>query len=357
MAKVKIAINGFGRIGRLVLKVLAENPNQYPDIEVVAINDISKLEVLAYMLKYDSVYRGFKGTVEVQEDNLIINGKTIKFYANTDPATLPWKELGVDYVLESTGIFVDTAKPANDPRKHLAGGAKRVLVSAPCKQDADVKTVVIGVNHKEYDPAVHTLISNASCTTNGLAPLVKVLHDNWGVETGLMTTVHAYTSTQKMVDTPVNKTAPDRLRMARAGALSIIPSTTGAAKAVGLVMPEMKGKLTGMAFRVPTPTGSVVDLTVILKKDATLDEIAAKVEEAANTPLEEGGMKGIFGFTKDPLVSMDIVGDSRSSIFDYHAGVEFKDNKRFFKLVTWYDNEYGYACRIADLLQYMASQE
>lgn len=357
MAKVKIAINGFGRIGRLALKVIAENPSHYPDVEIVAINDISKLEVLAYMLKYDSVYRGFKGTIDVQENTLIVNGKPIKFFANTDPTTLPWKDLGIDYVLESTGKFVDTGKPDSDPRKHLVGGAKRVLVSAPCKQDADVKTVVIGVNHTEYDPAKHTLISNASCTTNGLAPLVKVLHDNFGVESGLMTTVHAYTSTQKMVDTPINKLEVDRLRMARAGALSIIPSTTGAAKAIALVMPEMKGKLTGMAFRVPTPTGSVVDLTVILKKDTDLDEIAAKVEEASKKPLEEGGMKGILGFSKDALVSMDIVGDARSSIYDYHAGVAFKDNKRFFKLVTWYDNEYGYACRIADMLQYMASKE
>jgi len=357
MANVKVAINGFGRIGRLALKIIAENPSQYPNIEIVAINDMCKLEVLAYMLKHDSVYREFKGTIEVQENTLIINGKPIKFFANTDPSTLPWKELGVDYVLESTGKFVDTGKPDSDPRKHFAGGAKRVVVSAPCKQDADVKTMVMGVNHLEYDPAKHTLVSNASCTTNCLAPLVKVLHDNFGIESGLMTTVHAYTSTQKMVDTPINKTEIDRLRMARAGAINIIPSTTGAAKAIALVMPEMKGKLTGMAFRVPTPTGSVVDLTVILKKDTDLDEIAAKVEEASKKPLSEGGMKGIFGITKEALVSMDIVGDSRSSIYDYHAGVAFKDNKRFFKLVTWYDNEFGYATRIADLMQFMATKE
>jgi glyceraldehyde 3-phosphate dehydrogenase len=309
------------------------------------------------MFKYDTEFGPFNGTVEVRDNNLVINGKTIRFTSERDPAALPWKELEVDYAVESTGIFIDTANEAKDPRKHIAAGAKRVVISAPAKTEADVKTVVLGVNHREYDPALHTLVSNASCTTNCLAPVVKVVWDNFGLESGLMTTVHALTASQPTVDSPKGAFNPLKVRSGRAGGVNIIPASTGAAAAIGLVMPQVRGKLTGMAFRVPTVTGSVVDLTMLTQKETTLDEIAAAMEKAANTPLEEGGMKGVLRFTKDPLVSSDIIGERHSSIFDYHACLAFPDNKRFFKLVSWYDNEFGYANRVVDLLGYIATRE
>jgi glyceraldehyde 3-phosphate dehydrogenase len=353
MAKVRIAINGFGRIGRLVTRIAADNP----EIEVVAVNDIADIDVLAYMFKYDTPFGRFDGTVEVRDGNLVINGQTVRFTSERDPANLPWKELEVDYAVESTGIFINTGDAGKDPRKHLAAGAKRVVCSAPAKTEADVKTVVIGVNHTEYDPALHKIVSNASCTTNCLAPVVKVVHDNFGIENGLMTTVHALTASQTTVDSPKGAFNPLKVRSSRAAGSNIIPASTGAAAAIGLAMPAVRGKLTGMAFRVPTITGSAVDLTVLTQKDTSLDEIAAKIEEAANTPLEQGGMKGILKFSKDPLVSSDIIGDTHSSIFDYYACIAFPDNKRFFKLVTWYDNEFGYASRVVDLVGYMAGKE
>ena len=353
MTKVRVAINGFGRIGRLVLRNGIDNPN----VQFVAINDIANLDILAYLLKYDSAYGPFKGTVEVSDGALVVNGQRIRFTSERNPEALPWKALEVDYVVESTGLFLDTGNSGKDPRKHLTAGAKRVICSAPAKTKDDVLTVVMGVNHLDYDPAVHKVVSNASCTTNCLAPVVKVVNDNWGLETGLMTTVHALTATQNTVDAPGRSTDPQKIRSIRAAGINIIPASTGAAKAIGLALPAVAGKLTGMAFRVPTITGSVVDLTLLTESDTTLVEIAAKMKEASETPLEAGGMKSILGYTEDPIVSCDIIGDPRSSIFDYHACISFPDNKRFFKLVSWYDNECGYANRVIDLMGYMAGKE
>lgn len=353
MSKARVAINGFGRIGRLVVRNSMNNPN----FEVVAVNDLADLDVMAYMFRYDSAFGPFDGTVEVVDGNLVINGRTIRFTAERDPANLPWQELEIDYAVECTGIFIDTGDANRDPRKHLAAGAKRVIISAPAKTEADVKTVVLGVNHTEYDPALHKIVSNASCTTNCLGPVVKVVSDNFGLENGLMTTIHAVTASQPTVDISRGSFHPLKVRSSRAAGINIIPASTGAAAAIGLVMPEVRGKLTGMAFRVPTITGSAVDLTVLTQKDTTLDEIAARLETAANTPLDQGGMKGVLRFTKDPLVSTDIIGERHSSIFDYHACISFPDNKRFFKLVSWYDNEFGYANRVVDLLGYVASKD
>jgi glyceraldehyde 3-phosphate dehydrogenase len=353
MAKARVAINGFGRIGRLVVRNSVNNPN----FEVVAVNDLANLEVMAYMFKYDSAFGPFDGTVEVVDGNMVINGKEIRFTAERDPANLPWKKLEIDYAVECTGIFIDAGNPDKDPRKHIAAGAKRVICSAPAKTEDVVKTVVMGVNHTEYDPAVHTVVSNASCTTNCLAPVVKVVSDNFGIENGLMTTIHAVTASQPTVDISRGGFDPLKVRSSRAAGINIIPASTGAAAAIGLVMPEVRGKLTGMAFRVPTITGSAVDLTVLLQKDTNLEEISNKLEAAANLPLEDGGMKGILRFTKDPIVSTDIIGERHSSIFDYHACIAFPDNKRFFKLVSWYDNEFGYANRVVDLLGYVAGRE
>jgi glyceraldehyde 3-phosphate dehydrogenase len=353
MAKIKVGINGFGRIGRLVLRYAMDNP----DIEVVAVNDVADINVLAYLLQYDSAYGRFPGTVVAEGNALVVNGQPVRYTTVADPTQIPWGDMGVSYVVESTGLFTETTTEKKDPRKHMKGGARRVVVSAPAKAEADVKTVVMGVNHGEYDPARHTLLSNASCTTNCLAPVVKVLQDNWGIESGLMTTIHAATASQKAVDGPSKKFDPLGVRSGRTLLNNIIPASTGAAKAIALVIPAVKGKLTGMAMRVPTITGSVVDLTVQLKSDATLDLIGAKMEEAANTPMDKGGMQGILGFSKDPLVSSDIIGDRRSSLFDYNACIAFPDNKRFFKLVSWYDNECGYANRVVDLLAFMAKKE
>jgi glyceraldehyde 3-phosphate dehydrogenase len=334
MSKIKIGINGFGRIGRLVFRA-AQSRN---DVQVVAINDLIDVDYIAYMLKYDSTHGIFDGTVEVKDGHLIVNGNTIRVTAEKSPASLKWGEVGADYVVESTGIFL-TKETAQG---HLDAGAKKVVLSAPSKDDTPM--FVMGVNHDKYTSDLN-IVSNASCTTNCLAPLAKVLNDNWGIEEGLMTTVHAVTATQKTVDGPSAKD----WRGGRGANQNIIPSSTGAAKAVGKVIPELNGKLTGMAFRVPTPNVSVVDLTVRLKKPATYKEICAKMKEASETHL-----KGILGYTEDAVVSTDFNGDPRTSIFDADAGIQLSDT--FVKVVSWYDNEWGYSNKVVDLLTYIASK-
>ena len=345
---LKVAINGFGRIGRLVFRALAEQGMIGKEIEVVAVGDIVPADNLAYLLKYDSIQGAFKGEVtskksaadKAEDDVLVVNGKDIAVVSAKDPSGLPWKALGVDIVIESTGLFTDAVKA----KGHIDAGAKKVIISAPAKNE-DI-TVVMGVNHTKYDAAKHNIISNASCTTNCLAPVVHVLlKEGFGIEEGLMTTVHSYTATQKTVDGPSKKD----WKGGRSAALNIIPSTTGAAKAVALVCPEVKGKLTGMAFRVPTPTVSVVDLTVKTVKETSLAEISAKLKLASETYL-----KGILGYTTDEVVSSDFIHCQLSSIFDAGSSIEL--NKRFFKLVSWYDNEWGYSVRVSDLLKYIISK-
>ncbi len=342
---VKVAINGFGRIGRLVFRAIAEQGLLGKDVQVVAVGDIVPADNLAYLLKYDSTQGRFDGTVgskksaadKVEDDVLIVNGADIKVVSAKDPSGLPWKELGVDLVIESTGLFTDATKA----KGHITAGAKRVIISAPAKNE-DI-TVVMGVNHENYDASKHFIVSNASCTTNCLAPLVHVLlKEGFGIAEGLMTTVHSYTATQKTVDGPSKKD----WKGGRSAAINIIPSTTGAAKAVALVCPEVKGKLTGMAFRVPTPTVSVVDLTVKTVKDTSYAEISAAMKKASETYL-----KGILAYTGEEVVSSDFIHCKNSSIFDAGSGIEL--NKNFFKLISWYDNEWGYSCRVADLLSYM----
>jgi glyceraldehyde 3-phosphate dehydrogenase len=342
---VKVAINGFGRIGRLVFRALVEQGLVGKDIEVVAVGDIVPADNLAYLLKYDSTQGRFNGTVtseksaadKAEPDVLVVDGKKILVVSAKDPSQLPWKQMGVDMVIESTGLFTDVEKA----KGHLAAGAKKVIISAPAK--GDCPTIVMGVNEGKYDPAAHHVVSNASCTTNCLAPIVYVLlKEGFGIEEGLMTTVHSYTATQKTVDGPSKKD----WKGGRTAALNLIPSTTGAAKAVGLVLPEVKGKLTGMAFRVPTPTVSVVDLTVRTVKDTSYAEISAAMKKASETYL-----KGILEYTEDEVVSSDFIHCKSSSIFDKGSGIEL--NKRFFKLVSWYDNEWGYSCRVADLVKFM----
>jgi glyceraldehyde 3-phosphate dehydrogenase len=343
----KIAINGFGRIGRLVFRALADSPKYSKELEVVAVGDIVPADNLAYLLKYDSIQGKFKGTVEAKKsapdkepDILVVNGKEIKVVSAKTPAELPWKALGVDIVIESTGLFTEKAKAEG----HITAGAKKVIISAPGKNE-DI-TVVLGVNADKYDPAKHNVISNASCTTNCLAPVVHVLlKEGFGLTEGIMTTVHAYTATQKTVDGPSKKD----WKGGRTAAQNIIPSTTGAAKAVGLVIPEVKGKLTGMAFRVPVPTVSVVDLTFKTAKTTSLAEIKAAMKKASETYLS-----GILGYTEDEVVSMDFVHDERSSIFDAGSCVEL--NPTFFKLVSWYDNEWGYSNRTVELASMIASK-
>ena len=340
---VKVGINGFGRIGRLVFRAIADRGLLGTEIDVVAINDLVDSGNLAYLLKYDSTQGRFKGTVEApSEDTLVVNGHKIKCLAVKEgPAALPWKDLGVDIVIESTGLFVDSEKASG----HIKAGAKKVIISAPGKGD-DIFTIVMGVNHDKYDPAKHNIVSNASCTTNCLAPLVHVLlKEGLGIEEGLMTTVHSYTSTQKTVDGPSKKD----WKGGRAAAMNIIPSTTGAAKAVALVCPEVKGKLTGMSFRVPSPTVSVVDLTVKTVKATSYEEISKLMKKASETYL-----KGILAYTEDEVVSSDFWGDQASSIFDQGSGIQLND--RFFKLVSWYDNEWGYSNRVVDLTQLMGSK-
>ncbi|MCS5491979.1 type I glyceraldehyde-3-phosphate dehydrogenase [Algoriphagus limi] len=334
MSKIKVGINGFGRIGRLAFRAAQERN----DIEVVAINDLIDVDYIAYMLKYDSTHGRFKGTVEVEDGKLVVNGKAIRVTAEKNPADLKWGEVGADYVIESTGIFLTKEKAQG----HIDAGAKKVIMSAPSKDDTPM--FVMGVNEEAYTPDM-TFVSNASCTTNCLAPIAKVLHDNWGIEEGLMTTVHATTATQKTVDGPSAKD----WRGGRGAGQNIIPSSTGAAKAVGKVIPELNGKLTGMAFRVPTPDVSVVDLTVRLKNPATYEEICAKMKEYS-----EGPMKGVLGYTEDAVVSNDFVGDARTSIFDAGAGIQLSDT--FVKVVSWYDNEWGYSNKVLDLLAYIANK-
>jgi len=342
---IRVAINGFGRIGRLVFRALYTQGLFGKEIEVVAVGDIVPADNLAYLLKYDSIQGKFEGTVgskksspdKSEDDVLVVDGKEIHVVSAKTPAELPWQKFGVDYVIESTGLFTEAEKA----KGHIAAGAKKVMISAPGKGE-DI-TIVMGVNHEKYDPAKHAIISNASCTTNCLAPVVHVLlHEGLGIEEGLMTTVHSYTATQKTVDGPSKKD----WKGGRTAAINIIPSTTGAAKAVGLVCPEVKGKLTGMAFRVPTPTVSCVDLTVKTTKDTSYAEISAAMKKASETYL-----KGILEFTTDEVVSSDFIHSNASSIFDAGSGIEL--NKRFFKLVSWYDNEWGYSNRVADLLKYI----
>ncbi|MEZ0484035.1 type I glyceraldehyde-3-phosphate dehydrogenase [Fibrella aquatica] len=326
MATIKVAINGFGRIGRLSFRRLLEKEN----IEVVAINDLTDNATLAHLLKYDSVHGRFPGQVTADADSITVNGKRINAYAERDPKLLPWKELGVDVVLESTGRFVDEAGAG----QHLQAGCKKVVISAPAK--GNIPTVVLGVNDNILTGS-ETIISNASCTTNCLAPMAKVLDDNFGIEKGFMTTIHAYTADQNLHDAPHSD-----LRRARAAALSIVPTSTGAAKAVGLVLPHLKGKLDGNAMRVPTPDGSLTDLSVILKREVTAEEINAVMKQAAETT-----MKGILEFATDELVSIDIVGNPHSCIFDSKLTTSMGN---FAKVVGWYDNEYGYSSRVADLM-------
>jgi glyceraldehyde 3-phosphate dehydrogenase len=343
---VKIGINGFGRIGRLVFRAIAEQGLLGKEVEVVAVNDLVPADNLAYLVKYDSTQGAFQGEVSSkksdpsleEDDILVVAGQEIRVLGVKEgPAALPWKDLGVDIVFECTGLFTDATKA----KGHLEAGAKKVIISAPGKGD-DI-TIVMGVNHENYVAADHHIISNASCTTNCLAPVVHVLlKEGFGIAEGLMTTIHSYTATQKTVDGPSKKD----WKGGRSAAINIIPSTTGAAKAVGLVIPEVKGKLTGMSFRVPTPTVSVVDLTVKTEKETSYAEICAAMENASQTYL-----KGILGYTKDEVVSSDFIHDTRSSIFDAGSGIEL--NSKFFKLVTWYDNEWGYSNRCVDLLKYI----
>ena len=328
---MKIGINGFGRIGRLVFRAAINNPK----VEIVGINDLIDVDYMAYMLKYDSTHGRFNGDVAIEGGHLVVNGKKIRVTAERDPANLKWDEIGAEYVVESTGLFL-TQDTAN---KHIAAGAKRVIMSAPAKDDTP--TFVMGVNHHIYS-ADMTVVSNASCTTNCLAPIAKVLNDNFGILEGLMTTVHAVTATQKTVDSPSAKD----WRGGRGAYQNIIPSSTGAAKAVGLVIPELKGKLTGMSFRVPTADVSVVDLTCRLVKGASYETIKAAMKAAS-----ENEMKGILGYTEDEAVSTDFLGDARTSIFDAKAGISLNDN--FVKVVSWYDNEWGYSNKVVDLICHM----
>lgn len=346
---IKVGINGFGRIGRLVFRAICDQGLLGKEIDVVAVNDLVPADNLAYLLKYDSTQGRFNGSVHsekssasVSEDDLlVVDGHKIKCLAVKEgPAALPWKDLGVDYVIESTGLFTE----ADKARGHLTAGAKKVIISAPGKNE-DI-TIVMGVNHEKYNPAQHHIISNASCTTNCLAPVVHVLlKEGFGVEEGLMTTVHSYTATQKTVDGPSRKD----WKGGRSAAINIIPSTTGAAKAVGLAIPEVKGKLTGMSFRVPTPTVSVVDLTVRTVKETSYEEICAAMKKASETYL-----KGILAYTSDEVVSTDFIHDAHSSIFDAGSGIGL--NSKFFKLVSWYDNEWGYSNRCVDLLKHIAAK-
>ena len=334
MTKIKVGINGFGRIGRLVFRA-AMTRN---DIEIVGINDLIDVDYMVYMLKYDTMHGRFNGTVEAKDGKLVVNGQAIRVTAEKDPANLKWDEVGAEYVVESTGLFLTKEKA----EAHIKAGAKRVVMSAPSKDDTPM--FVMGVNHMKY--AGEPIVSNASCTTNCLAPLTKVINDKFGVIEGLMTTVHSTTATQKTVDGPSMKD----WRGGRAAAGNIIPSSTGAAKAVGKVIPELNGKLTGMSFRVPTLDVSVVDVTFRLAKEASYDEIKAAVKEAS-----EGDMKGILGYTEEDVVSSDFLGDARTSIFDAKAGIAL--NKNFVKLVSWYDNEWGYSNKVLELIAHMATMK
>jgi glyceraldehyde 3-phosphate dehydrogenase len=333
MSKIKIGINGFGRIGSIVFTAAINRPN----IEIVGINDLVDVEYMAYMLKYDSVHGPFDGEIRVENGNLVVNGQTIRVTAERDPANLKWDEIGADYIVESTGLFLTKEKA----EAHLKAGAKKVILSAPSADDTPM--FVMGVNHKSLTPDIK-IMSNASCTTNCLAPIAKVMHDNFGILEGLMTTVHAATATQKVVDGPSLKD----WRGGRSALLNIIPSSTGAAKAVGKVIPSLNGKLTGMSFRVPTADVSVVDLTVKLEKETTYEAIKAAMKSAS-----ENELKGVLGYTEDAVVSQDFVNDKRTSIFDADAGIML--NSTFVKIVSWYDNEVGYSNKVVDLIEHAAS--
>jgi glyceraldehyde 3-phosphate dehydrogenase len=331
---VRIGINGFGRIGRLFLKAVLE---RHPDLEIVAVNDLADPKMNAHLFKHDSNYGAFKGDVSATADAIVIDGRNVKVLQDRDPAKLPWKALGVDIVIESTGFFTDATKA----KAHLDAGAKYVIISAPAKNED--KTIVLGVNEEEFDPEKHHIISNASCTTNGLAPVAKVLNDEFGIEKGFLTTIHSYTNSQKVLDV-----TSDDPRDARSAAENIVPHDTGAARAVALVIPELKGKFTGMAFRVPTPTVSVVDFTATLKRDVTKDEINAAFKRAS-----EGDLKGIMAYTEEPLVSSDLKGDEHSTIV---SGIDTIVLGNMVKVISWYDNEWGYACRLADIAAFVASK-
>lgn len=331
MAKIKVGINGFGRIGRLVFRAAVNNPN----IEITGINDLIDVNYMAYMLRYDTIHGQFKGTIDIKDGKLVVNGNAIRVTAEKDPANLKWNEVGAEYVVESTGLFLTKEKA----EAHIKAGAKRVVMSAPSKDETPM--FVMGVNNKSYQKDMN-MVSNASCTTNCLAPIAKVLNDKFGIVEGLMTTVHATTATQKTVDGPSMKD----WRGGRAAAGNIIPSSTGAAKAVGKVIPALKGKLTGMAFRVPTLNVSVVDLTCRLEKGTSYEEICAAMKAAS-----EGELKGILGYTEDEVVSSDFISDARTSIFDAKAGIMLNPN--FVKVVSWYDNEWGYSNKVVDLISYM----
>ncbi|MEN9280501.1 MAG: type I glyceraldehyde-3-phosphate dehydrogenase [Gloeomargarita sp. DG_1_4_bins_134] len=335
---LKVGINGFGRIGRLVFRAGISNP----DIEFVGVNDLVPADNLAYLLQYDSTHGRFAGTVTAKSDGIVVNDRFIPCFSSKDPAELPWGKVGADYVVESTGLFTDYEGAS----KHLSAGAKRVVISAPTKDPDKVATFVFGVNDNQFDPQRHLIVSNASCTTNCLAPIAKVIHDHFGLAEGLMTTVHSYTATQPTVDGPSKKD----WRGGRGAAQNIIPSSTGAAKAVALVLPELKGRLTGMALRVPTPNVSVVDLTFKTEKSTSYREICAAMEVASR-----GSLYGILGYTEAAVVSTDFNGDPHSSIFDAGAGIELNSN--FFKVVAWYDNEWGYSLRVLDLMVIMAKME
>jgi glyceraldehyde 3-phosphate dehydrogenase len=332
---IKVGINGFGRIGRNVFRAT----KRFDDIEVVAVNDITSPATLAHLLKYDSVLGNYAGDISADGDNLVVDGQRIKVLAERDPGNLPWADLGVDLVVESTGFFTDAEKAKVHIEK---GGAKKVIISAPAKNE-DI-TIVMGVNDKAYDPAVHSIVSNASCTTNCLAPVAKVLHESFGIKSALMTTVHSYTNDQKILDAP-----HEDLRRARAAAVNIIPTTTGAAKAVALVLPELKGKFHGMALRVPVKDVSLVDLTAELERDVTVDEINAAMKRASEDDLE-----GILGYTEEELVSTDFQGDPHSSVLDAKSTMVI--DGRHVKVLSWYDNEWGYSCRVVDLVRFMGQQ-
>jgi glyceraldehyde 3-phosphate dehydrogenase len=338
VAAVKVGINGFGRIGRITFRALAARPDEF---EVVAINDLGDPQKLAWLLKYDSVQGRFPGTVEAEGSNLIVNGKTVRVCAERDPRNLPWKELGVEVALESTGFFTKREADGNPGYdSHITAGARKVVISAPAKDTPDM-TVVFGVNDDQLT-SEHNCVSNASCTTNCLAPMAKVIHENFGIEHGLMTTVHAYTNDQRVSD----QLHSDPLR-ARAAAVNIIPTTTGAAKAVGLVLPDLNGKLTGLSLRVPVPAGSITDLVVTLSKDVSADDVNAAMKAAA-----EGPLKGILEYNTDPIVSSDIIGNTHSSIFDATWTTQIGGN--MIKVLSWYDNEYGYSNRTADMIARLA---
>lgn len=333
---IKVGINGFGRIGRNAFKIAIENNVNF---DIVAINDLTNTETLAHLLKYDSCFGKFEREVEVHDDSIIVDGRQVKIIGERNPENIPWKQLGVDLVIECSGLFTKR----EDAQKHIKAGAKKVIISAPAK-DEDI-TIVMGVNEEKYDPAVHNIISNASCTTNCLAPFAKVIDEKFGIKRGLMTTIHSYTNDQKVLDFPHKD-----LRRARAAAQSIVPTTTGAAKAVSLVLPQLKGKLNGMAMRIPTPTVSVVDLVCEFEKETTADEINCVLKDASN-----GELKGILGYSEDPLVSIDYRKDSRSSIIDGLSTMVMEDN--MVKIVAWYDNEWGYSSRIVDLVNYVISKQ